>query len=134
SAGIVYICNPNNPTGSLTRRADLEAFIRRLPGTTRVLIDEAYHDYARPSSAYASFLDRPLNDDRVIVTRTFSKVYGLAGLRLGYAVASPKVISQMQQFATAANVNAIVTQAAAAALDDVAATNGFIQRNTNDRQ
>ncbi len=70
----------------------------------------------------------------MIVTRTFSKVYGLAGLRLGYAVASPKVISQMQKFATEANINAIVTQAAAAALDDVDATDDFIQRNTNDRQ
>ena len=68
------------------------------------------------------------------MTRTFSKVYGLAGLRLGYAVASPKVISQMQKFATEANINAIVTQAAAAALDDVDATEDFIQRNTNDRQ
>jgi histidinol-phosphate aminotransferase len=83
---------------------------------------------------YASFIDRPLDDERVIVTRTFSKVYGLAGLRLGYAVASPKVILQMQKFATEANINAIVTQAAAAALDDVDATDDFIQRNTNDRQ
>jgi len=131
---LVYICNPNNPTGSLTPRKDIENFIRNLPSSTFVIIDEAYHHYAGQSGTYASFLDRPLNDDRVIVTRTFSKVYGLAGLRLGYAVASPKVISPMQQFATAANVNAIVSQAAAAALDDVAATNDFIQRNTNDRQ
>ena len=68
------------------------------------------------------------------MTRTFSKVYGLAGLRLGYAVASPQVISRMQQFATESNINAIVTHAAAAALDDVNGTDDFIQRNTNDRQ
>jgi len=134
STTLVYICNPNNPTASLTPRKDIEDFIHNLPSSTFVIIDEAYHHYAGRSGTYASFLDRPLNDGRVIVTRTFSKVYGLAGLRLGYAVASPKVISQMQRFATEANVNAIVTQAAAAALDDVNTTEDFIQRNTNDRQ
>ncbi len=125
STTLVYICNPNNPTASLTPRKDIEDFIHNLPPSTFVIIDEAYHHYAGRSGSYASFLDRPLNDERVIVTRTFSKVYGLAGLRLGYAVASPKVISQMQKFATEANVNAIVTQAAAAALDDVDATEDF---------
>jgi histidinol-phosphate aminotransferase len=131
---LVYICNPNNPTASLTPRKDIESFLRKLPGSTFVIIDEAYHHYAGQSGMYASFIDRPLDDERVIVTRTFSKVYGLAGLRLGYAVASPKVILQMQKFATETSINAIVTQAAAAALDDVDATADFIQRNTNDRQ
>src|SRR2546422_5669943 len=88
STGFVYLCNPNNPTGSLTPRKDLETFIRKLPPTTRVLIDEAYHHYAGTSSAYASFIDRPVDDRRVVVTRTLSKIYGLAGLRLGYAVAA----------------------------------------------
>ena len=134
STTLVYICNPNNPTASLTARKDIESFIRKLPASTFVIIDEAYHHYAGQSGMYASFIDRPLDDERVIVTRTFSKVYGLAGLRLGYAVASPNVISQMQKFATEANINAIVTQAAAAALDDVNAIDDFIQRNTNDRQ
>jgi histidinol-phosphate aminotransferase len=134
STTLVYICNPNNPTASLTPRKDIEAFIRKLPASTSVIIDEAYHQYAGRSGMYASFIDRPLEDERVIVTRTFSKVYGLAGLRLGYAVASPKVIVRMQKFATEANINAIVTQAAATALDDVDATDDFIQRNANDRQ
>jgi len=134
STTLVYICNPNNPTASLTPRKDIESFIANLPASTFVIIDEAYHHYANQSGTYASFIDRALDDERVIVTRTFSKVYGLAGLRLGYAVASPKVISQMQKFATEANINVMVTQAAAAALDDVDATDDFIQRNTNDRQ
>src|SRR5580692_3158528 len=85
STGLVYICNPNNPTGSLTPRKDLEAFIRKLPSTTTVLIDEAYHHFVAPTADYASFIDRPIDDDRVIVARTFSKVYGLAGIRAGYA-------------------------------------------------
>jgi histidinol-phosphate aminotransferase len=74
ATGLIYICNPNNPTGTLTHRRDLEAFIRRLPATTSVLIDEAYHHYVGESSDYASFIDRPMDDDRVIVARSFSKI------------------------------------------------------------
>src|SRR4051812_40065275 len=83
---------------------------------------------------YASFVDRPLDDDRVIVARTFSKVYGLAGLRLGYAVAAPSKIEQLKKFATQDNINAIATQAAFAALDDAEGIDNFIEHNTNDRQ
>jgi histidinol-phosphate aminotransferase len=134
STTLVYICNPNNPTASLTPRKDLEDFISNLPMSTFVVIDEAYHHYAGQSSMYASFIDCPLDDERVIVTRTFSKVYGLAGLRMGYAVASPKIIQQMRRFVTEDNVNAIVTRVAAVALDDVDAVNDFIRRTTDDRQ
>ena len=134
STTLVYICNPNNPTASLTPRKDLETFIKKLPPSTFVVIDEAYHHYAGQSGMYASFIDRPLDDERVIVARTFSKVYGLAGLRLGYAVASPKIIQQMRKFATEDNLNAMVTQVAGTALDDIDGNNGFIRRNTDDRQ
>jgi histidinol-phosphate aminotransferase len=134
STTLVYICNPNNPTASLTPRKDLENFISKLPASTFVVIDEAYHHYAGHARMYASFIDRPLDDQRVIVARTFSNVYGLAGLRLGYAVGSPKIIQQMRKFVTEDNVNAIVTQAAGAALDDTDAINDFIQRNADDRQ
>jgi histidinol-phosphate aminotransferase len=134
STTLVYICNPNNPTASLTPRKDVEDFISNLPMSTFVVIDEAYHHYAGQSGMYASFIDCPLDDERVIVTRTFSKVYGLAGLRMGYAVASPKIIQQMRRFVTEDNVNAIVTRVAAVALDDVDAVNDFIRRTTDDRQ
>ena len=134
STSLVYICNPNNPTASLTPRKELENFIARLPASTFVVIDEAYHHYAGRSGMYASFIDRPLEDERVIVVRTFSKVYGLAGLRLGYAVGSPKIIQRMRRFATEDNINAIVTQAAAAALDDADGVRDFVRRNADDRQ
>jgi len=134
STAVVYICNPNNPTASITPRKDLEAFISKLPVSTLVILDEAYHHYAGASGMYGSFLDHPFDDQRLIVLRTFSKVYGLAGLRLGYAVASPKVIQQMRRFATQDNVNAIATESAFVALDDADGINDFIQRNTNDRQ
>ena len=134
STGLVYICNPNNPTGTITPRRDLETFISKLPATTNVLIDEAYHHYAIPSGMYASFIDHPLNDDRVIVTRTFSKVYGLAGLRLGYAVASPKIIQQMRNFITQDGLNAIVAEVVGVAIADVEGIKNFVKRNMDDRQ
>ena len=134
STALVYICNPNNPTASLTPRKDLEAFIAKLPSSTLVIIDEAYHHYAGASAVYTSFIDHPIQDERLIVARTFSKVYGLAGLRLGYAVASPKVIRQMKNYATEDNINVIATQAAFAALDDAEGLADAVERNANDRQ
>ena len=68
TTGLIYICNPNNPTGSLTPRKDLEVFLSKLPASAVVLIDEAYHDYVGTSSDYVSFIDHPLDDDRLIVT------------------------------------------------------------------
>ena len=99
-----------------------------------MLIDEAYHQYAGHSGAYASFIEAPVDDERVIVTRTFSKVYGLAGLRLGYAVASPRVIEKMRRFLTADSLNAIVAEAVGAALDDVEGVASLVKRNADDRQ
>jgi histidinol-phosphate aminotransferase len=88
NGGLIYICNPNNPTASVTPRRSLEIFIRNLPPETYVLMDEAYHDFVPVAADYISFLATPIDEDRVIVARTFSKIYGMAGLRLGYAVTS----------------------------------------------
>src|ERR1700730_14012633 len=89
ATGLVYIVNPNNPTGTITPRTDIEAFIGKLPSDVTVLIDEAYHHFVAPNTAYESFLDRHFDDPRVIVSRTFSKIYGLAGMRVGYAGGKP---------------------------------------------
>lgn len=134
STGLVYICNPNNPTASITHRADLETFISQLPAATRVVIDEAYHDYVTESALYSSFIDRPVDDERVIVTRTFSKVYGLAGMRLGYAVAAPGVIAEMRKFMTQDGLNAIMAEVAGVALGDREGVKEFVKRNRDDRQ
>jgi histidinol-phosphate aminotransferase len=134
STGLIYVCNPNNPTATLTPRKDLETFVGKLPVNTQVVIDEAYHHYAGHSGAYASFIDSPLNDERVIVTRTFSKAYGLAGLRLGYAVASPKVIERMRRFLTETSLNAVVAEVVGVALDDADGVASFVKRNADDRQ
>lgn len=134
STGIVYVCNPNNPTGSLTSRKDLQTFIPKLPATTQIVIDEAYHEYVIPTGIYSSFIDNPIDDDRVIVTRTFSKVYGLAGLRLGYAVASPKVIEKMRAFLTQDSLNSVMAEIVGVALDDVGAVEEAVKRNHDDMQ
>jgi histidinol-phosphate aminotransferase len=131
---LVYICNPNNPTASITPRKDLETFIQKLPASSYVVMDEAYHHYAGESAMYASFLDHPIDDVRVIVCRTFSKVYGLAGLRLGYGIASAKAAEQMRAYITQDNVNGIVTRAAAAALADSGSVSEFVKRNADERQ
>jgi histidinol-phosphate aminotransferase len=134
STGLVYICNPNNPTASITPRAELDKFISRLPSSCCILVDEAYHHYAGQSGTYASFLDRPFNDPRVVVTRTFSHVYGLAGLRVGYGVASAEIAQRMRGFATEDGVSTIAVRAAIAALDDAVSLSEFVKKNADDRQ
>ena len=134
SSTLVYICNPNNPTASLTPRNDIESFIGKLPGNSYLLIDEAYHHYAGQSAMYASFLDRPVENERVIVSRTFSKIYGLAGLRLGYGIASARTAKQMNAYATIDNVNGVVVRAGLAALDDAPSVAEFVKRNEDARQ
>lgn len=131
--GLIYICNPNNPTANLTPRGDLEEFIARLPRSTHVLVDEAYHDFVGPNPDYISFLDRPVNDDRLIVARTFSKIYGLAGMRCGYAVTSGETAKQMQQHRIQDSLNMLVLRAALVSLDDSAGHKLAQQRNATDR-
>ncbi|HXN53814.1 MAG TPA: aminotransferase class I/II-fold pyridoxal phosphate-dependent enzyme [Candidatus Acidoferrum sp.] len=134
NAGLVYIVNPNNPTGTITPRKDIEAFIAKLPGGVTVLIDEAYHHFATPGADYESFLDRPIGDPRVIVARTFSKIYGLAGMRIGYAVATPEVAKRLAAGFPGWSVSVVSARAASAALDDVEYVRLGVKRNTDDRQ
>jgi histidinol-phosphate aminotransferase len=143
---LVYICNPHNPTGRVTRRQDLEAFLRALPATTVVLMDEAYHHYVGESSDYASFIDHPFGsgdgrvaqgepfDSRVIVTRSFSKIHGLAGLRVGYAIAPVHLARVLASRTLPDGVNVVAARAAAAALDDIEQLRRSVSRNTDDRQ
>jgi len=134
NAALVYIVNPNNPTGTLTPRKDIEAFIAKLPAGVTVLIDEAYHHFVAPTADYESFLDRPIADPRVIVARTFSKIYGLAGMRIGYAVATPENAKRLAAGFPAWSVSVVSARAASAALDDLDYVRLGIQRNTADRQ
>ena len=134
ATGLVYICNPNNPTGSLTPRQNLEDFLRNLPDRVPVVIDEAYHHYVGKTSSYASFLDRPMKNERVIVTRTFSGIYGLAGLRIGYGIAAPKTSRLLSAARLQSGVNIVAAKAAVVALTDPDYVAIRSQLNTNDRQ
>ncbi|HTC93548.1 MAG TPA: histidinol-phosphate transaminase [Terriglobales bacterium] len=134
STGLVYICNPNNPTGTLTARKDIETFIGKLPPKTIVLIDEAYHHFAGESSTYASFVDHPVDDGRVMAVRTFSKIYGLAGMRVGYAVAPLEIALRLSKDRLQLGISVLSAKAASAALDDFPYMLTTVKRNANDRQ
>jgi histidinol-phosphate aminotransferase len=92
--GLIYICNPNNPTGSLTPKGELRSLLAAARGRAMVVVDEAYHHYAE-SPEYESVVPLIAEHPHLIVTRTFSKIYALAGLRCGYAVAQPAVIGKL---------------------------------------
>ena len=115
---LVFIANPNNPTGTMIAGAALEAFIAAVPAGVLVVLDEAYNEYVPREHAYdsISWLARHPN---LLITRTFSKVYGLAGLRVGCAFAAPDVADLMNRVRQPFNVNSLSLAAAAAALEDV---------------
>lgn len=104
--GLIYICNPNNPTSAITPKQDIEWLANNLPANTFALIDEAYLHFAEPAQM-ESALKYVREGKNVIVTRTFSKIYGMAGLRAGFACARPDLISRMAPFRN--NVISIVT-------------------------
>ncbi|MBS0193209.1 MAG: histidinol-phosphate transaminase [Proteobacteria bacterium] len=114
---IVYLANPNNPTGTWFDDAALDAFIARAPPTTLVVIDEAYAEYIVAPALTTALRLLPRHPN-VVVTRTFSKAHGLAGLRVGYAVSSPSVIAVIERLRESFNVNALALAAANAALSD----------------
>lgn len=117
TTGVVYVCNPNNPTGTIVSGDELAAFVSRVPRTTMILVDEAYHDFVE-APAYRSAVELLPRAPNVIVARTFSKIFGLAGMRLGYAVASTDVTRALARRASWDNVNAAALSAALACLAD----------------
>jgi len=115
--GLVYVCNPNNPTGTIVTRDEMIDFIPRVPPSTLILVDEAYHHFA-DDTHYASALEWTSKYPNVVVARTFSKIYGMAGMRLGYAAGAKEAIARMGSYLTEDNANAAVLAAALAGLRD----------------
>ncbi|MDG4555562.1 MAG: histidinol-phosphate transaminase [Candidatus Competibacter sp.] len=116
---VMFVANPNNPTGTWLKAAELEALLEAVPERVIVVVDEAYHEYVETETDCPNalrWLDRFPN---LIVTRTFSKAYGLAGLRVGYAVSHPQVADLLNRVRQPFNVNSLALVAAAAALDDI---------------
>ncbi len=127
-AGLVYLCNPNNPTGSVTPKAKVRAFLEALPASTAVLVDEAYHHYA-DGPEYESVIPLVKAHPNLVVARTFSKIYGMAGLRLGYAVAQPETAKKLRAHAAWDSVNAVAVAAGRASLKDAAYVTEGRRRN-----
>ncbi len=114
---LVYIANPNNPTGTMVTKAEVEELFRRLPENVLVVMDEAYIEYIDDPRFPDSF--RYLREGKnILILRTFSKIYGLAGVRLGYGVAAPETIASLAKLRVSFNVNRLSQVAGLAALDD----------------
>ena len=114
--GMVYVCNPNNPTGVVVSDDDIRRLLDGIPEDIPVLIDEAYHHFVQDPS-YATAVPYIKEGRKVLVTRTFSKIYGMAGLRLGYGIAPSDMIQQMRTYTTG-TINALVKWGGVAALQD----------------
>lgn len=114
---IVFLCSPNNPTGTYIRQADLERFLQEIPRDILVIIDEAYNEYVEADD-YAQGLELFRKGYNVAVMRTFSKLYALASLRIGYTIAKPEIISYVNRVREPFNVNHLAQVAAVAALHD----------------
>lgn len=117
--GFVYLCNPNNPTGAIVTKDEVKQLLDGIPEDLPVLIDEAYHHFVE-DPRYATSVPYVIEGRPVIVARTFSKIVGLAGMRLGYAVAPPEMITRMRAWSMG-SINAIVKWGGVAALKDTAA-------------
>jgi histidinol-phosphate aminotransferase len=135
-AGWVFVCNPNNPTGTVHSAeaiADFVRDVRRSSPDTVILIDEAYHDYVTDPS-YKTAIPLALSNENVLVSRTFSKAYGMAGLRLGYCVGSGNAIKTMQRHWQTFSANVLGIAAAYAAVKDQAHIEAERRRNTQVRE
>jgi histidinol-phosphate aminotransferase len=134
-AGLIYFCNPNNPTATVHGGDDVAAFVEavnRASPETVILIDEAYHEYVADRSNRTS-IPIAMANPRVVVTRTFSKVFGMAGLRAGYAVGQPDTLKRMSSWLLGSNVNQLALAAAAVTVGDAAHVASEQQRNTDAR-
>ncbi len=125
-----YLCNPNNPTGTYYTQEELVNFMKQVPEHVLVVVDEAYSEYVQADD-FPSSIELAKSYENLLILRTFSKIYGLAGLRVGYGIGSTKVISDMLKAKEPFNVNLLAQKAAAAALDDT----GFVQlsRDNNEK-
>ncbi len=115
---LIYICNPNNPTGNIMTKTELDEFVDSIPEDIIIVLDEAYFEYARENKDYPDGLDILKRRPNTIVLRTFAKVVGLAGLRVGYIYSNKEIITEMTKIKGVFNVNRIAQKAALASLED----------------
>ena len=131
---IIYLSNPNNPTGTLVPAGELDRFLDKVPAHAIVILDEAYYDFAQHFAAsrkvdYSHALDYVNQGRKVVVLRTFSKAHGLAGIRVGYGIGPVELMSYFARMRTTFSVSGVAQAAALAALDDDAHTQKAITNN-----
>jgi histidinol-phosphate aminotransferase len=114
---LVFLCNPDNPTGTILTEQELTSFLEQVPGHVLVILDEAYFEYVE-SPDYPDSISQLDYNPQIIILRTFSKIYGLAALRVGYGIAHPDVIKELQKVRDPFNVNRLAQVAALAAVED----------------
>ncbi|TVR92499.1 MAG: histidinol-phosphate transaminase [Spirochaetaceae bacterium] len=129
---IVFLCNPNNPTGTFRTHDDIRAFIEQVPGDTLVILDEAYAEYAY-SPDFPRYKELMAMFPNLMVLRTFSKLYGLAGLRVGYGMGEPELIQKLLCVKQPFNVSLAAQAAAVAALQDSSFRERSVQLNNEGR-
>jgi histidinol-phosphate aminotransferase len=114
---LIFIANPNNPTGTINTQDEMDSFIRQVPDDILVIIDEAYYEYV-VSTDYPQSINYLKHDRDILILRTFSKIYGLAGLRIGYGITGNWISTEMNKVRQPFNVNSLAQSAALAALND----------------
>jgi len=114
---IIFLCNPNNPTGTIVTKEELNNFMKQVPEDVIVVFDEAYYDYVEDKN-YPDSLSYVLEGKNVIIIRTFSKIAGIAGIRVGYAIAKPELIGYLRRVVNPFTANRLAQVAALASLDD----------------
>ncbi len=134
---LVFLANPNNPTGTLVTAEEVDHFLRRLPDHVVAVLDEAYHEFAADFAAtrrteYSRALDYVRKESNVVVLRTFSKVHGLAGVRVGYGIASARLIAQISRQRDVYGVSNLAQAAALAALGDQPHIRRTVENNTSE--
>lgn len=130
---MVFIANPNNPTGTMNTKAEVDEFLDRVPPSVLVVLDEAYSEYV-DSDAYPDSIEYVKQGRNVIVLHTFSKIYGIAGLRVGYGLAKPEIIRAVEQVREPFNVNSLAQVGAVAALCDEEHVRRSLQSNRCGKQ
>ena len=126
---LIFIANPNNPTGSFIKQADIQAFLQKVPSSVLVVLDEAYKDFV-PDEATDSNVPLIQQFSNLVITRTFSKLYGLAGLRIGYAISNEAIIATLKKVKSPFNVNKLALDAAAIALKNAAFIKASLSMNS----
>ncbi|MEK3886076.1 histidinol-phosphate transaminase [Bacillus sp. FSL K6-3431] len=130
---IIWICNPNNPTGTYVNQMDLEQFLARVPADVLVVLDEAYYEYAIAED-YPQTIPLLKQYENLLVLRTFSKAYGLAAFRIGYGMGSAAFIKQLEVTRLPFNTSVLAQTAAIAALQDLAFVEDSIDKNSEEKQ